>query len=418
MQGRLQSRARCGHPPQPVSRLRKAAGDEKPGAAAHIFSTRRRARRTGETVSAEPAPQAPPAVLPISEVRGVCGRPLPGSALDGEPSPPTRPSRLCGPQPSQRAQDRSNRIVSVVAFDAQHLPVPEDPIDFGAGCESRRAMAMSKAARQGDAAVRSRMCHQAAVTVRRLRRACGGRATTRHCARPARWISLDSIAISRPRVPLTERRQRDGRPLQQLPAHGLGCKPQIVLARHRRRDGQGCHLAGQPRQLHPRPFHVRRREVLDGVRRVPHIVQDGTAYCETGSSGERAQQWQSRTGRGAPRREIVEIGPTSAHSDRNRCGAAPTAVTRFGKTRSARAATASTVTDSRDRCRAQARAAWAPRGRAVAARERGAGLPPVAGRGPFDRQHLPQVGPAAVAGRPAGMPGSAGRAAFHVRYSR
>ena len=57
-------------------------------------------------------------------------------------------------------------------------------------------------------------------------------------------------------------------------------------------------------------------------------------------------------------------------------------------------------------------------GRAIAARERGAGLPPVAGRGPFDRQHLPQVGPAAVAGRPAGMPGPAGGAAFHVRYSR
>ena len=56
--------------------------------------------------------------------------------------------------------------------------------------------------------------------------------------------------------------------------------------------------------------------------------------------------------------------------------------------------------------------------RAIAAIERGAGLPPVAGRGSFDGQHLAEIGPAAVAGRPAGMPGPAGRAAFHVRYSR
>ena len=56
--------------------------------------------------------------------------------------------------------------------------------------------------------------------------------------------------------------------------------------------------------------------------------------------------------------------------------------------------------------------------RAVAALERGAGPAPVAGRGPFDRQHLAEVRPAAVAGRPAGMSGPAGRAAFHVRYSR
>ena len=55
---------------------------------------------------------------------------------------------------------------------------------------------------------------------------------------------------------------------------------------------------------------------------------------------------------------------------------------------------------------------------AIAAIERGAGLPPVTGRGPFYRQHLAEVRPAAVAGRPAGMPGPAGRAAFHVRYSR
>ena len=53
---------------------------------------------------------------------------------------------------------------------------------------------------------------------------------------------------------------------------------------------------------------------------------------------------------------------------------------------------------------------------AVAAIERGDRLPPVAGRGPFNRQHLAEVGPAAVAGRPPGMPGAAGRTAFHVRY--
>ena len=55
---------------------------------------------------------------------------------------------------------------------------------------------------------------------------------------------------------------------------------------------------------------------------------------------------------------------------------------------------------------------------AVAALERGAGQPPAAGRGPFDRQHLAEIRPAAVAGRPAGMPGPAGRTALHVRYSR
>ena len=53
---------------------------------------------------------------------------------------------------------------------------------------------------------------------------------------------------------------------------------------------------------------------------------------------------------------------------------------------------------------------------AVTAIDGGAGLLPVAGRGPFDGKHLAQVRPAAVAGRPAGMPGPAGRAAFHVRY--
>ena len=42
---------------------------------------------------------------------------------------PSRPSRR---RPSQRARDRSNRIVSVVAFDAQNLLAQEDLIDFGA----------------------------------------------------------------------------------------------------------------------------------------------------------------------------------------------------------------------------------------------------------------------------------------------
>ena len=66
-----------------------------------------------------------------------------------------------------------------------------------------------------------------------------------------------------------------------------------------------------------------------------------------------------------------------------------------------------------------ARAAGVGAGRrVVAAVERGAGLLPVACRGPFYRQHLAEIGPAAVAGRPAGMSGPAGRAAFHVRYSR
>ena len=56
--------------------------------------------------------------------------------------------------------------------------------------------------------------------------------------------------------------------------------------------------------------------------------------------------------------------------------------------------------------------------RPFAATERDAGLLPVAGRRPFYRQHLDEIGPAAVAGRPAGMPGPAGRAVFHVGYSR
>jgi len=79
-------------------------------------------------------PVSEPAVSVVAdpELGGVCGQPLSASALDGEPSPATRPSRSSGSRPSQRAQDRSNRIVSVVAFDAQNLLAQEDLIDFGA----------------------------------------------------------------------------------------------------------------------------------------------------------------------------------------------------------------------------------------------------------------------------------------------
>ena len=53
----------------------------------------------------------------------VGGQPLSGSALDGE-AIANQMSRPCGSQPSQRAQDRSNRIVSVFAFDARNLLCP------------------------------------------------------------------------------------------------------------------------------------------------------------------------------------------------------------------------------------------------------------------------------------------------------
>ena len=62
--------------------------------------------------------------------------------------------------------------------------------------------------------------------------------------------------------------------------------------------------------------------------------------------------------------------------------------------------------------------------RVVAAVERGAGVLPVACRGPFYRQHLAEIGSAAVAGRPAGVSGPAGRGSVPrplfqvVRYSR
>ena len=83
----------------------------------------------------------------------------------------------------------------------------------------------------------------------------------------------------------TRRRQRGGRPLQQLRAHGLDREPQLVLARYRRRDGQAYRLDGQPRQLHLRPFRVRQRKFSMGVHGVPHIVQDGTGVLRDRSSG-------------------------------------------------------------------------------------------------------------------------------------
>ena len=57
-------------------------------------------------------------------------------------------------------------------------------------------------------------------------------------------------------------------------------------------------------------------------------------------------------------------------------------------------------------------------GGAVAAVERGEGLPAAAGGGLLDGQDLAEVGPAAVAGQPAGVPGPAGRTVLHTAYSR
>ena len=64
-----------------------------------------------------------------------------------------------------------------------------------------------------------------------------------------------------------------GRQLQQFAAHVFGRQSQLVLARDRRRDGERHRLDGQPRQLYLWPFRVLRREVLDGVHRIPHSVQ-------------------------------------------------------------------------------------------------------------------------------------------------
>ena len=92
--------------------------------------------RSGPQPASEPDadPVPDPAVfsVPDSEVAGESGQPLPEPAVDGGASPGSAPSRPSGRQPSQRARDRSNRIVSVVTFDAQNLLAQEDLIEFAA----------------------------------------------------------------------------------------------------------------------------------------------------------------------------------------------------------------------------------------------------------------------------------------------
>ena len=92
----------------------------------------------------EPGPEPPsdsdggsvpdPAVssVPGSEVAGGSGQASSEPAVDGQSSAGATVSRPSGRQPSQRAQDRSNRIVSVVTFDAQNLLAQEDLIEFAA----------------------------------------------------------------------------------------------------------------------------------------------------------------------------------------------------------------------------------------------------------------------------------------------
>ena len=81
---------------------------------------------------ADPVSEPDVSSVPDSEVAGESGQPLPEPAVDGGASPGSAPSRPSGRQPSQRARDRSNRIVSVVTFDAQNLLAQEDLIDFAA----------------------------------------------------------------------------------------------------------------------------------------------------------------------------------------------------------------------------------------------------------------------------------------------
>ena len=83
-------------------------------------------------LDADPAPEPDVSAVAAFEAREVSGRPSPEPAVDGESSPGSGPSRPAGRQPSQRARDRSNRIVSVVALDAQNLLAQEDLIDFAA----------------------------------------------------------------------------------------------------------------------------------------------------------------------------------------------------------------------------------------------------------------------------------------------
>ena len=77
-----------------------------------------------------PEPASKPDVDPVPDpaVSAAAGPRFVGSVASrcraqrstARPSP-TRSYRPCGSQPSQRAQDRSNRIVSVLAFDARNL---------------------------------------------------------------------------------------------------------------------------------------------------------------------------------------------------------------------------------------------------------------------------------------------------------
>lgn len=78
------------------------------------------------------APASAVSSVPDSEIGGLSGRPLPESAVGGESFSGAGPSPSSGKRPSQRAQDRSNRIVSVVATDAQNLLAQEDLIEFAA----------------------------------------------------------------------------------------------------------------------------------------------------------------------------------------------------------------------------------------------------------------------------------------------
>ncbi len=75
-----------------------------------------------------------PAVLEVAD--GAVGqRPGSASALvadEPEPSSDVSSTLSSGKQPSQRAQDRSNRLLSAVALEAKHLLAQEDLIDFAA----------------------------------------------------------------------------------------------------------------------------------------------------------------------------------------------------------------------------------------------------------------------------------------------
>ena len=71
----------------------------------------------------DPVPDPAVSAAADPEVRGSVASRCRAQRSTARPSP-TRSSRPCGSQPSQRAQDPSNRIVSVVAFDARNLLCP------------------------------------------------------------------------------------------------------------------------------------------------------------------------------------------------------------------------------------------------------------------------------------------------------